>query len=112
MFHGAHIVIYTANADADRAFFRDTLCLRNVDAGDGWLIFALPPAEAAMHPATGPSHELYLTCADVAAVKAALEAKGVSCSGITDEGWGLLSSFTLPGGGQIGFYEPRHTMTF
>ena len=112
MFNGAHIVIYTADAEADRAFFRDLLGMRYVDAGDGWLIFALPPAEMAMHPAIGASQELYLTCTDVAAVKTALEAKGVSCTDITDEGWGLLSAFALPGGGRLGFYQPKHAVTF
>lgn len=109
MFNGAHVVVYTKDAEADRDFFKDVLGFKNVDVGDGWLIFALPPSEVACHPAeTSGSHELYLMCDDIKATRAVLESKGVATGDIQDEGWGLLSSFTLPGGGAVGFYEPRH----
>lgn len=109
MFNGAHVVIYSTNAEADRAFFRDVLKLGNVDAGDGWLIFALPPAELAVHPhETSGAHEFFLMCDDISTTRADLISEGVTCTDIQDEGWGLLSSFVLPGGSQIGFYQPRH----
>jgi catechol 2,3-dioxygenase-like lactoylglutathione lyase family enzyme len=106
---GAHVIVYSRNADADRAFFRDVLDYPHVDAGGGWLIFKLPPAEVAVHPAedTG-SHELYLMCDDVNATIGQLNAKGVACGPVSDEGWGLLTSIRLPGGGELGLYEPRH----
>jgi catechol 2,3-dioxygenase-like lactoylglutathione lyase family enzyme len=106
---GAHIIVYSADAAADRAFLRDVLGLRSVDAGDGWLIFALPPAEVAVHPAErGDAHELYLLTADVAAFVAELRQQGVSCTDPEDHGWGVLTQVTLPGGGHLGVYEPRH----
>jgi catechol 2,3-dioxygenase-like lactoylglutathione lyase family enzyme len=105
---GAHVIVYSRDADADRAFFRDVLEYPNVDAGGGWLIFKLPPCEVAVHPADSPSHELYLMCDDVAATVEQLVAKGVSCGPVTDQGWGLLTSIQLPGGGHLGLYEPRH----
>jgi len=109
MFNGTHMVIYTKDADADRAFFRDVLNLTNEDVGDGWLIFAMPPAELAFHPhEISRAHELYLMCDDVEATRQQLGIKGVDTTGVIDEGWGLLSSFTLPGGGKVGFYQPRH----
>jgi catechol 2,3-dioxygenase-like lactoylglutathione lyase family enzyme len=109
MFSGAHMVIYSADAEADRKFFRDVLGFANVDAGGGWLIFALPPGEAAFHPGDNPDvQELYLICEDVAATRADLQTAGVTCDPVRDEGWGLLSGFRLPGGGRIGFYQPRH----
>jgi catechol 2,3-dioxygenase-like lactoylglutathione lyase family enzyme len=109
MFDGAHIIIYSKDAEADRAFLRDVLGLPHVDVGEGWLIFALPPAEVAVHPAeAGDSHELYLMCADVEKVVALLSARGVSCDPIANRGWGLLTSFTLPGGSKLSFYQPRH----
>ncbi len=109
MITGAHVIIYSRDADADRAFFRDVLDYPHVDAGGGWLIFKLPPAEVAVHPAedTG-SHELYLMCDDVSATIEHLNAKGVICGPVSDEGWGLLTSIRLPGGGELGLYEPRH----
>lgn len=111
MISGAHVVVYSRDAEADRAFLRDVLCLSHVDAGGGWLIFALPPAEVAVHPTeTGGSHELFLTTADVAATRAALVGRGVECSHVVDQGWGLLMRVTLPGGGEIGVYQPRHAM--
>lgn len=109
MITGAHVIVYSRDAEADRAFFRDVLGYPNVDAGGGWLIFKLPPAEVAVHPADGAgSHELYLMCDDVAATVERLAHDGVSCGPVTDEGWGLLTSITLPGGGELGLYEPRH----
>src|SRR5262245_33166667 len=109
MLTGAHAIIYSSNADADRAFFRDVLKLENVDVGGGWLIFALPPAEVAVHPAQdNDRHELYLMCADVAAFVADMKKRGIACSAVQDERWGLLTQLTLPGGGKIGVYQPRH----
>ena len=103
MISGAHAIIYSTNAEADRAFFRDTLGLGSVDAGDGWLIFGLPPAELAVHPAgENGRHELYLICEDVTAFVAAMRERGVTCGTVTDRGWGLLTDVTLPGGGKVG----------
>ncbi|MFJ3926167.1 VOC family protein [Streptomyces sp. NPDC090022] len=117
MINGAHVIIYSRDAEADRVFLRDVLGFRHVDAGGGWLIFALPPAEVAVHPAEpvdpgpGPgAHELYLMCDDVETTVAELMAAGVEfTTGITDAGWGRLTRFRLPGGGEIALYEPRHT---
>jgi catechol 2,3-dioxygenase-like lactoylglutathione lyase family enzyme len=115
MIFGAHVVVYSADADADRAFFRDVLGFRSVDAGHGWLIFALPPAEVAVHPADAdalspdsPNHELYLMCDDLPAEMAALGEKGVTCSEVEEARWGSITQITLPGGGQVGLYQPRH----
>jgi hypothetical protein len=107
--NGAHVIVYSRDADADRTFLRDVLGYPHVDAGGGWLIFKLPPAEVAVHPADGaPSHELYLMCDDVAATVEQLAAQGVRCGAVSDQGWGLLTSIPLPGGGELGLYEPRH----
>ena len=109
MFNGSHIVIYTQDAQADRAFLRDVLGLKYIDAGDGWLIFGLPPAEIAFHPHdTSKSHSFYLMCDDLVATQKMLTKAGVPTADPVDEGWGILSSMTLPGGGEIGFYQPRH----
>jgi catechol 2,3-dioxygenase-like lactoylglutathione lyase family enzyme len=108
MITGTHVIVYSRDAEADRAFFSDVLKYPHVDAGGGWLIFKLPPAEVAVHPADAPSHELYLMCDDVNATVGELTAKGVSCEPISDEGWGLLTRIRLPGGGDVGLYEPRH----
>jgi catechol 2,3-dioxygenase-like lactoylglutathione lyase family enzyme len=108
MITGAHVIVYSRDADADRAFFRDVLGYRHVDAGGGWLIFKLPPGEVAVHPADQPSHELYLMCDDVNATVEELTAKGVRCGPVSDQGWGLLTSIRLPGGGELGLYEPKH----
>ena len=109
MLTGAHAIIYSSNAQADRAFFREVLELGNVDVGGGWLIFALPPAEVAIHPAAeNGRHELYLMCDDVAAFTGEMKKRGVSCSSVADRGWGLLTEVTLPGGGKLGVYQPRH----
>jgi catechol 2,3-dioxygenase-like lactoylglutathione lyase family enzyme len=108
MIFGAHAVIYSNDAEADRAFFRDTLGFKSVDAGHGWLIFALPPSEIAVHPGGGGKHELYLMCDDLAAEISTLKAKGVACSEVNEERWGSITTVQLPGGGQIGLYQPKH----
>jgi hypothetical protein len=109
LINGAHIVIYSKNSEADRTFFRDVLQFPAVDAGHGWLIFALPPAEAAFHDSeSGDRHELYLMCDDIAATLRDLKSKNVKVSDVNEQRWGKLASFTLPGGGKIGVYEPKH----
>ena len=109
MIIGAHSIIYSKSPGADRAFLRDVLGLPSVDAGEGWLIFGLPPAEVAVHPSDeNDVHELYLMCDDVAALVTALEKRGVSCGPVQNQGWGLLTQVTLPGGGKLGIYQPRH----
>jgi catechol 2,3-dioxygenase-like lactoylglutathione lyase family enzyme len=107
---GVHAIIYTRDAEADRAFFRDILELPSVDAHEWWPIFALPPAELAAHPTDGEGHhELYLMCDDVQATVEELEGKGVEFGRpVSDEGFGLLTTIRLPGGGELGLYEPRH----
>jgi catechol 2,3-dioxygenase-like lactoylglutathione lyase family enzyme len=107
---GVHAIVFTRDADADRAFFRDVLGLPSVDAGGGWLIFALPPAELAAHPTDGDArHELYLMCEDVCATIDELRAKGVEFTReVSDERFGLMTAFRLPGGGEVALYEPRH----
>jgi hypothetical protein len=110
MITGAHAVIFTSDAEALRTFFADVLALPSVDAGGGWLIFALPPAELAAHPADeGGAHELYLMCDDIGATVAELERKGVTFSRpVSEAGFGLVTAIELPGGGELGLYEPRH----
>lgn len=109
MIIGAHAIIYSANADADRAFFRDVLKLPNVDVGGGWLIFGLPPSEVAVHPSDeNGTHELYLMCADIDAFIATMQARGIECGPVQDQPWGRLSELSLPGGGTLGVYEARH----
>ena len=106
---GAHLVIHSRRAAADRAFLRDVLGLRHVDAGDGWLIFALPAAEVGVHP--GPrngAHEVYLTCGDVERFVGRMERRGVRCSHVRETGWGRLVRIALPGGGRLGVYQPLH----
>jgi predicted enzyme related to lactoylglutathione lyase len=107
---GAHAIIYSQDADGVRAFLDDVLELPSVDAGGGWLIFALPPAEVAAHPTDGAGHhELYLMCDDIHAMVAELEAKGVEFSHpIAEERWGSVTAIALPGGGELGLYEPKH----
>src|SRR5476651_1682489 len=99
MFSGAHVIVYSKNAEVDRAFFRDVLGFASVDAGHGWLIFALPAAEAAVHPAEGGDrHELYLMCDDLKDEIAALSEKGVRCSDVQEARWGSITKIRLPGG--------------
>jgi catechol 2,3-dioxygenase-like lactoylglutathione lyase family enzyme len=109
MISGAHVIVYTKDADADRTFFRDVLGFQSVDAGRGWLIFALPPGEAAFHPSekNGP-HELYFLCDNLKLEMAALTKKGVTCSAVREERWGSITKIRLPGGGEIGLYQPKH----
>ena len=109
MINGAHVVVYTKDAEADRAFFRDILGFTSVDAGHGWLIFGLPAAEAAFHPAeTNDRHELYLMCDDLKTEMEGLRAMGIDCGGVVDARWGAITKIRLPGGGEIGLYEPKH----
>ena len=109
MINGAHVLIYSKDAEADRDFFRDVLGFRSVDAGHGWLIFALPPAEVAFHPAEEHNrHELYFMCDDVRAMVASLREKSVTCSPIVEERWGIRTSLEMPSGGEIGLYQPLH----
>ena len=110
MITGIHSLLYTSDAEKDRAFFRDVLGFKGVDAGEGWLIFKLPPAELGVHPGDDveTSSEMYLMCDDVDQTIRELRAKGVECSEVRDQGWGLLSSIMLPSGGKLGMYQPRH----
>jgi catechol 2,3-dioxygenase-like lactoylglutathione lyase family enzyme len=108
---GAHTIIYSKDADADRAFLRDVLGFQNVDAGQGWLIFALPPSELAFHPSDeNDKHELYLMTDNVDAEMARLAELGVACAPINEQRWGRLTSIALPGGGTLGLYQPKHPM--
>lgn len=109
MIFGAHVIVYSKDAAADRAFLRDILGFKSVDAGHGWLIFALPPAEVAVHPAEeNGRHELYFMCDDLHAEMATLQRKGISCSEVHEERWGSLVKIRLPGGGEVGVYQPKH----
>jgi catechol 2,3-dioxygenase-like lactoylglutathione lyase family enzyme len=109
MIFGAHTILYSKDAEADRAFFRDVLQFPAIDAGHGWLIFALPPAEAAIHPAeTSGASELYLMCHDLNAEIASLMQKGVTCSELQEARWGSITKIQLPCGGTVGLYQPRH----
>jgi catechol 2,3-dioxygenase-like lactoylglutathione lyase family enzyme len=128
MINGAHIVLYTNDPEADRAFFRDVLNLSSVDAGHGWLIFALPPAEAAFHdlekqehngaalaaptnydPKGTAHHELFLMCDDLAATLRDLKSKHVPVSVVSEQRWGNVATLTLPGGSKLGIYQPKHS---
>jgi hypothetical protein len=109
MIFGAHTIIYSKDATADRVFLRDVLGFASVDAGHGWLIFALPPSEVAIHPAEeNGRHELYLMCDDLKAEIAALREKGVSYSDVHEERWGSITTIRLPGGGNVGLYQPKY----
>jgi len=110
MITGVHAIIFNQDADSVRAFFRDTLGFRSVDAGGGWLIFALPPAELGIHPTDGAgNHELYLMCDDIEKTVAELQAKGVEfLKPISDAGFGLMASFKIPGGAELSIYQPKH----
>jgi hypothetical protein len=111
MIFGAHCIVYSRDAAADRVFLRDVLGFPSVDAGHDWLIFALPPAEVAVHPTDDDgSHELYLLCDDLAEELAALSAKGITCSNVEEARWGSVTKISLPGGGEIGLYQPRHPL--
>lgn len=109
MINGAHTVLFSTDPEADRAFLRDVLGLPNVDVGGGWLIFGLPPAEVAVHPADeNGAHELFLMCDDVDVFIGEIAQHDIACEPVKDEGWGLLTRLTLPGGGKLGVYQPRH----
>jgi hypothetical protein len=110
MINGAHLILYSKDAAADREFIRDKLGFTGVDAGGGWLIFQLPPAELAAHPTGGePVTELYLMCDDIGGTLAELTAKGARVSEqVSDQGWGLLASIGLPSGAALGIYQPKH----
>jgi catechol 2,3-dioxygenase-like lactoylglutathione lyase family enzyme len=109
MIFGAHVVVYSQDEAADRAFFRDVLGFASVDAGHGWLIFALPPSELAVHPAEDSDrHELFFMTQDVKAEIAALAAKGVQSTDVQEARWGSITKIRLPGGGEVGLYQPRH----
>lgn len=109
MINGAHSVIFSKNPDADRAFLRDVLELPHVEVGEGWLIFGLPPAEVAVHPSEeNDIHEFYLMCDNVETLAEYMRRQEIVCSPIQDMGWGRLTRVTLPGGGSLGIYEPRH----
>ena len=118
MIRGTHALIYAEDADAARAFFRDVLDLPNVEAGKGWLIFRLPPAELGIHP-VGPdehrsgAHQLSLMCDDIEATVAELTKKGVQfTTPIEDEGYGLITTMVVPGGAELALYEPRHPVAY
>jgi predicted enzyme related to lactoylglutathione lyase len=109
MITGVHTIVFSTQAERVRSFFADVLGLSSVDAGGGWLIFALPPAELAIHPAGAADHELYLMCDEIHATLADLTAKGVEvASEVSDRGWGLLASLRLPDGAELGLYQPKH----
>jgi hypothetical protein len=109
MIIGAHSIIYSKKPEEDRAFFRDVLALTNVDVGGGWLIFGLPPAEVAVHPSDqNDVHEFYLMCEDLEAFVAQMKRHHIVCGPMQNQGWGLLTQLTLPGGGKLGIYQPRH----
>jgi hypothetical protein len=109
MIIGAHSIVYSMKPEKDRAFLRDVLGFPSVDVGEGWLIFGLPPSEVAVHPSTeNDIHEFYLMCDDVTAFVADMAKRNVSCGPLQNLGWGLLTQVTLPGGGKLGVYQPRH----
>ena len=105
---GAHVILYSSDADADRAFLADAFGLDSTDAGGGWLIFGLPPAEVAVHPAEQPGCELYLMCRDLASEMERLAALDVKCSDVEEARWGSITKVALPSGSELGLYEPRH----
>jgi hypothetical protein len=109
MIIGAHSIIYSKSPEADRALLREVFELPHVDVGDGWLIFGLPPAELAVHPSEkNDVHEFFLMCDDIDAFATEMGRRGVACGPVRDQPWGLLAQVTLPGGGKLGVYQPRH----
>ena len=110
MITGVHAIVFTQDPAAVRAFFRDVLALPSVDAGGGWPVFALPPAELAAHPTDEPGHhQLYLMCDDIEATVEELKSKGVEFTGdVADAGWGLITMLRLPDGSELPLYEPKH----
>ena len=106
---GVHIIIYSKDAEADKTFFRDVLGLTNVDVGHGWLIFGLPPSELAVHPSSNNDHaEVYFMCDDINTFVQQMSKHKIPCTEIQNQGWGQLVQLTLPGGGNLGVYQPRH----
>ena len=121
MINGAHVLLYSSDADADRNFFRDVLNLKSVDAGHGWLIFALPPAEVAVHPSEQGNRkdahamlgaELYFMCDDLQATIKLLKGKNVTCAPVSEERWGTKTTLRLPSGGEVGLYQPKHPVAY
>ena len=111
MIIGSHVIVHSRDAEADRAFFAEVLGLTHVDAGGGWLIFKLPPAELAVHPSDDAGHELYFMCDDLEATMGQLRSEGVEFTQeVSDQRWGRMTRFRLPGGGDVGLYEPRHAL--
>lgn len=109
MIVGAHTILYSRDAEADRAFLRDVLKFTHVDVGHGWLIFGLPPAEIAVHPSDEDGvQEFYLMCDDIRAFVAEMQRHGIACEEPSDQRWGILTHLTLPGGGKLGVYQPKH----
>jgi hypothetical protein len=109
MINGAHLILYSKDAEADRAFLRDVIGLPHVDVGHGWLIFALPSSEVAVHPAEeNDTHEMYFMCEDLDAFIAAMQHRNVPHTAPENLGWGVRTTITLPGGGKLGVYQPRH----
>jgi hypothetical protein len=109
MIIGSHSIIFSKSPEADRAFLRDVLHLPNVDAGEEWLIFGLPPAEVAVHPSKHNNvHRFYLMCDDVKELIVEMTQHGIVCDPVLDTGWGLITYLTLPGGGKLGIYQPQH----
>ncbi len=109
MINGVHAILYSPKAEVLRAFFRDVLERPAVDAGHGWLIFALPPAELAVHPAEADGHhELFLMCDDIQSTIQELKDKGVTCTPVSEQGWGSITRIQLPDGSEIGLYQPKH----
>jgi hypothetical protein len=109
MVNGAHVIIYSKDAEADREFFRNVLEFPSVDIGHGWLIFALPPSEVAVHPSDeNDTHEFYLMCDDIKLLVSSIKAKDIECTPVHEERWGSITKVKLPGGGKIGIYQPKH----
>jgi hypothetical protein len=109
MIVGSHVMVFSRNPDIDRDFLRDVLKLTHVDAGGGWLIFGLPPSEVALHPTEGAEkHELFLICKNVEQFIREMTSRELACTPVREERWGLITELTLPGGGKLGVYEPRH----
>jgi hypothetical protein len=108
MIFGAHLVLYSTDAEADRTFLADVLDFDSIDAGGGWLIFGLPPAEAAVHPAEAPAAELFFMCDDLEAEIGALDERGVVCAAVEEARWGSITKIPLPSGAEVGLYQPKH----
>ena len=109
MINGGHVILYSRDAEADKAFIRDVLKFNHIDAGHGWLIFKLPPSEIAVHPSDeNDVHQFYLMTDNLDAEIAALEKSGTACEDVSQQAWGRVTRIKLPGGGKLGLYQPRH----